>query len=85
MDKMDRNILNRHIVVRECLHLLFVVAPIVALAPVGDEFFQLGSVGAVLPFVIGEIIGPAHTGKPFAYISKRGFGNSNGERGFLHE
>src|SRR5262249_13389008 len=85
MNEVDRNILDCHLIVRECIHLLFLFSPVIALTPVGDEFFQISSAGAVLPIVIGEIIRPAHMRQTFAKVSERGLGNSNSERGFLHE
>src|SRR5580765_1907332 len=84
MDKMDGNTLDRHLVVRKRVHLLFVLAPVVPITPVSHQLFQVRGIGAVLPVFIGEIIGPAYTRQAFAEVSERGFGDGNGKRSFLH-
>jgi hypothetical protein len=37
----------------------FVLAPVITLDPVGDQFLKVGGIGAVLPTLVCEVVGPA--------------------------
>jgi len=67
------------------VQLPLVDTPVVPIAPVRYQLFQVGSVRTVLPFFIGEIIGPAYSRETFAEIGEGGFRNSYLERRFLHK
>jgi hypothetical protein len=85
VDEVDRNFIDGHLVMGKSVHCLLVLAPVVSVALVCHQIFQVGGVSAVLPLVIGEIIRPAHVGESFAQIGECGFRNGDGKRSFLHE
>src|SRR5262249_19041044 len=61
-------------------------APVVAVAPVGDERFHVGEVGAVPPRLAGNLVRPAHPGGAVAQIFEDGAGDADRERtGLGHE
>ena len=59
MDEVDRHPVDLGAELRISIHRVFVLAPVVALDPVGDQLLEVVGVGAVMPAFVCEVVGPA--------------------------
>src|SRR5438093_1588587 len=59
VDEVDRHPVDLGAELRISIHRVFVLAPVVALDPVGDQLLEVGGVGAVLPAIVCEVVDPA--------------------------
>ena len=55
-------------------------APVVAVAPVGDQLAQVGEVGAVVPARAGDLVGKARAREALAQIGEHGVGDGDAKR-----
>ena len=59
VDEVDRHAVDLGAELRIGVDCAFVLAPVVAVDPVGHQLLEVGGVGAVLPAFVGEVVGPA--------------------------
>jgi hypothetical protein len=59
VDEVDRHTVDLGAELRIRVDRAFLLAPVVAVDPVGHQFLKVGGVGAVLPAFVGEVVGPA--------------------------
>src|SRR4030095_2654517 len=59
VDEGDRATIDFGAELRICVDGAFLLAPVVAVDPVGHQFLEVSGIGAVLPVFVGEVVGPA--------------------------
>ena len=59
VDEVDRHTVDLGAKMRIRIDRTLLLAPVVTLDPVGDQFLEVGGVRAVLPAVVCEVVGPA--------------------------
>ena len=81
MDEVDRHTVDLGAGLRIRVDGAFLLAPVIAVDPVSHQLLEVGGVGAVLPAVIREVVGPARELEPrlqivehfIAYIDAKRF------------
>ena len=79
VDEVDIQSVDLGLVVVERIQLLFLLAPVVLIAPVRDQFLQLGDVGPVLP-TVANLVGKPRPGQPSIEIFKHRIWHGDLER-----
>src|SRR5262249_11911187 len=79
MDEVDIATVDRHLVMRKRVELALMLAPVVACAPVIDEVFQVGQIGAVGPSGIAYLSGQTRARQPLAKIGQHLLRNRDGK------
>jgi hypothetical protein len=65
---------------RVLVELGLVLAPVVAVAPVGGELLEVAERHAAAPADVGQLVGPAGTVQPLAQVVQVGLGDVDPER-----
>jgi hypothetical protein len=58
VNEMDANIIHLGFEMGELIAGRFMLAPVVGVVPIGDEFFQITEIGAWFPIYVPHLIGP---------------------------
>ena len=75
VDEVDRHAIDLGAELRIAVDGAFLLAPVVAVDPVGHQFLEVGGVGTVLPAFVGEVVGPARELETCAQIAEHFIGH----------